>query len=238
MKKAAVPSTLVVVVLLAVAVIAEAQQPKKIPTIGFMRGGSPTDPEVEAFRQGLRELGYVEGKNIIIDFRNTGGKTDRFAGVAAELVRLKVDVIVAAGGSAVVLAAKPATDTILIVMTNPGDPVKIGVVASVARPGGNVTGLTTLTEELGGKQLELLKEIVAGLNRVAILRGTGLANDIFVKATEPTARALGVKIIPWCFGDRKISRTHFDLQRKSGPMVLSTGLGPRFLLPTVGGSWS
>ncbi len=94
--------------------LTEAQQPGKIPTIGFMRGGSPTDPEVEAFRQGLRELGYVEGKNIIIDFRITEGKTDRFAGVAAELVRLKVDVIVAAGGSAVVLAAKPATDTIPI----------------------------------------------------------------------------------------------------------------------------
>src|SRR6266536_615858 len=99
MEKAAVPSILVVAVLLAVAVIAEAQQPKKIPTIGFMRGGSPTDPEVEAFRQGLRELGYVEGKNIIIDYRTTDGRTDRFAGVAAELVRLKVDIIVAAGGS-------------------------------------------------------------------------------------------------------------------------------------------
>jgi ABC-type uncharacterized transport system substrate-binding protein len=91
----------------------------------------------------LRELGYVEGKNINIEFRNTDGKTDRFSGVAAELVRLKVDVIVAAGGSAVVLAVKPATDTIPIVMTNPGDPVAIGVVDSLARPGGNVTGLTS-----------------------------------------------------------------------------------------------
>src|SRR5215510_4767950 len=100
MKKAAVP-ILVAVVLLALGVTAEAQQPAKVPTIGFMRGGSPTDPEVDAFRQGLRELGYVEGKNIIIDFRNTEGKTDRFAGVAAEMVGVKVDIIVAAGGSAV-----------------------------------------------------------------------------------------------------------------------------------------
>ena len=116
-----------------------------------MRGGSPTDPEVEAFREGLRDLGYVEGKNINIEFRNTDGKTDRFSGVAAELVRLKVDVIVAAGGSAVVLAAKPATDTIPIVMTNSGDPVAIGVVASLARPGGNITGLTSSSTDLSGK---------------------------------------------------------------------------------------
>ena len=137
--------------------VVEAQQSGKIPTIGFMRGGSPTDPEVEAFRQGLRELGYVEGKNISIEYRNTQGKTDRFSGAAAELVRLKVDIIVAAGGSAVVLAAKPATDTIPIVMTNPGDPVAIGVVASLARPGGNVTGLTSSSTDLSGKRLELLK---------------------------------------------------------------------------------
>ena len=115
--------------------LAEAQQPGKIPTIGFMRGGSPTDPKVEAFRQGLRELGYVEGKNIIIEVRNTEGKTDHFSGVAAELVRLKVDIIVAAGGSAVVLAAKPATDTIPIVMTNSGDPVAIGSSPVLRDPG-------------------------------------------------------------------------------------------------------
>ena len=135
---------LLATVFVATVSLAEAQQPAKIPTIGFMRGGSPTDPEVDAFRQGLRELGYVEGKNIIIDFRNTEGKTDRFAGVAAELVRLKVDIIVAAGGSAVVPAAKPATDTIPIVMTNPGDPIAIGVVASLARPRGKCYGANKL----------------------------------------------------------------------------------------------
>src|SRR5262245_64179566 len=169
MKKATVPSILIAVVLLAVAVIAEAQQPRKISTIGFMRGGSPTDAEVEAFRQGLRELGYIEGKNIIIEFRNTDGNTDRFSTVAAELVRLKVDIIVAAGGSAVVLAVKPATDSIPIVMTNPGDPVAIGVVASLARPGGNITGLTSFSTDLSGKRLEVLKEAVPKLSRVAVL---------------------------------------------------------------------
>ena len=176
--------------------LAEAQQPGKIPTIGFMRGGSPTDPEVEAFRQGLRELGYVEGKNIIIDFRNTEGKTDRFAGVAAELVRLKVDVIVAAGGSAVVLAAKPATDTIPIVMTNSGDPVAIGVVASLARPGGNVTGLTSFSTDLSGKRLELLKEAVPNLSSVAVLWSPAEAgNARNFKETEITAQSLGLKLL-------------------------------------------
>jgi putative ABC transport system substrate-binding protein len=174
----------------------DAQQPGKIPTIGFMRGGAPTDPEVEAFRQGLRELGYVEGKNIIIEFRNTEGKTDRFSGVAAELVRLKVDIIVAAGGSAVVLAAKPATDTIPIVMTNPGDPVAIGVVASLARPGGNVTGLTSFSTDLSGKRLELLKEAVPNLSGVAVLwspADSGNARNF--KETEDAAQSLKLKVL-------------------------------------------
>jgi ABC-type uncharacterized transport system substrate-binding protein len=178
------------------ATIAQAQQPAKIPTIGFMRGGSPTDPEVDAFRQGLRELGYVEGKNIIIDYRNTEGRTDRFAGVAAELVRLKVDIIVAAGGSTVVLAAKPATDTIPIVMTNPGDPVAIGVVASLARPGGNVTGLTSSSTELSGKRLELLKEAVPKLSSVAVLWSPAEpGNASNFKETEVAARSLRLKLL-------------------------------------------
>src|SRR5262245_25669000 len=133
--------SVIVFVLVAVGTVAEAQQTRKIPTIGFMRGGSPTDAEVEAFRQGLRELGYVEGKNINIEFRNTDGKTDRFSSVAAELVRLKVDIIVAAGGSAVVLAVKPATDSIHIVMINPGDLVAIGVVVRITWYGGDITGI-------------------------------------------------------------------------------------------------
>jgi len=184
------------VMVFALFVSAGAQQPGKIPTIGFMRGGSPTDFEVEAFRQGLRDLGYVEGKNIIIDFRNTEGKTDRFPGVATELVRLKVDIIVAAGGSAVVLAAKPATDTIPIVMTNPGDPVAIGVVASLARPGGNVTGLTSSSTELSGKLVELLKEAVPKLTRVAVLWSPAEpGNARNFKETEVAAQSLRLKLL-------------------------------------------
>ena len=187
---------LLATVFVATVSLAEAQQPGKIPTIGFMRGGSPTDPEVEAFRQGLRELGYVEGKNIIIDFRNTEGKTDRFAGVAAELVRLKVDVIVAAGGSAVVLAVKPATDTIPIVMTNSGDPVAIGVVASLARPGGNITGLTSSSTDLSGKLVELLKEAVPKLSRVAVLWSPAEAGNVRnFKETEVAAQSLRLKLL-------------------------------------------
>lgn len=175
---------------------AEAQQPRKIPTIGFMRSGDSTDPEVEAFRQGLRELGYVEGKNINIEFRNTEGNTERFSGVAAELVRLKVDIIVAAGGSAVVLAVKPATDSIPIVMTNPGDPVAIGVVASLARPGGNVTGLTSSSTDLSGKRVELLKEAVPKLSRVAVLWNPDLAGNVRnFKETEVAGQSVGLKLL-------------------------------------------
>jgi putative ABC transport system substrate-binding protein len=184
------------VALLALTCIAEAQQLTKIPWIGYLAGaGSGPAP---AFIQGLGDLGYAEGKNISIVYRTAESRPERYADLAAELVRLKVEVIVA-DVTGVALALKKATSSIPIVMAFSTDPVGAGLVASIARPGGNVTGLSNLTEELGGKQLELLKEIVAGLNRVAILRGTGLANDIFVKATEPTARALGVKIIPLVF---------------------------------------
>ena len=173
-----------------------AQQTGKIPWIGYLAGsGSGPAP---AFLQGLRDLGYVESKNIGIVYRTTEGRQERSADLAAEVVRLKVDVIVV-DGSNIALAVKKATSSIPIVLPTSTDPVGTGLVASVARPGGNVTGLTTLTEELGGKQLELLKEIVAGLNRVAILMPRGPANDMFVKATEPTAQALGVKIIPLVF---------------------------------------
>ena len=175
---------------------AEAQEGKKIFWIGYL-AGSGSAPN-QAFVQGMRDLGYIEGKNIGIVYRTTEGRSERYADLAAELVRLKVDVIVATGtGSA--LALKKTTNSIPIVVASSTDPVGTGLVASVARPGGNVTGLTTLSEELGGKQVELLKEVVAGLNRVAILRPRGSANDMFVKATEPTARALGVKIIPLVF---------------------------------------
>jgi len=209
--------------LLALCHSVEAQQPGKIPWIGYLAGaGSGPSP---AFIQGLRDLGYVEGKNIGIIYRVTEGRTERYADLAAELVRLKVDIIVA-DTTGVALALKKATSSIPIVMASSTDPVGAGLVASVARPGGNVTGLTTLTEELGGKQLELLKEIVAGLNRVAILRGTGLANDIFVEATQPTAQALGVKIIPLVFRGPEDFEDAFRSATKERANGLIDRLGP------------
>src|SRR5215831_12591522 len=159
MKRAAVASILVAVVLLALGVIVEAQQAKKVPRIGLLSSGSPssTKETVEAFRQGLRERGYVEGQNIVIEYRYAGGLTERLPNLAAELVQLKVDVIVVTGTPAT-QAAKNATKTTPIVMKNVTDPVETGLVASLAHPGGNVTGLSNLYEDLGGKQLELLKE--------------------------------------------------------------------------------
>ena len=151
--------------------LAEAQQPKKVPRIGYL---SPTDParesaRAEAIRLALRERGYIEGQDIAIEYRYAEGKPDRFPELAAELVRLKVDIIVVAGGNRIILAAKNATKTIPIVMVGAGvDPVEAGFIGSLARPGGNVTGLAMLTTELGGKRLELLKESVPKLARVAV----------------------------------------------------------------------
>jgi len=182
--------------LLALSVPAEAQQPAKVPRIGFLSGASPSAQlaRIEAFRQGLRELGYVEGKNIVIEYRYAEAKLDRLPALAAELVRLKVDIIVTAGSPAT-RPAKEATATIPIVMAQDPDPVGNGFVASLARPGGNITGLATLAPEISGKQLELLKEIVPKLSRVAVL-GTstrpGTAQSL--KETELAAGALGVKL--------------------------------------------
>ena len=150
------------------ATIAEAQKPAKVHRIGYLTSASALGPLEEAFRQGLRELGYVEGKNITIDYRLAQGKLDRLFDLAAELVRLKVDIIVTPS-TLDALAAQRATRTIPIVMAASGDAVATGLVASLARPGGNVTGLTALARELSGKQLELLKETVPGLSRVAVL---------------------------------------------------------------------
>ena len=144
---------------------ADENPPDRIPSCYLP---SAIAARIEAFRQGLRELGYVEGKNIVIEWRFAEGKLDRLPALAAELVRLKVDVIVT-GGSTATRAAKEATITIPIVMTQDNDPVGNGFVASLARPGGNITGLSTLSPELSGKRLELLKEIVPKLSRVAVL---------------------------------------------------------------------
>jgi len=151
-------------------VCAEAQQPTKVPRIGFLSAASSSAiaARVEAFSQGLRELGYVEGKNIFIEWRFAEGKSDRLPALAAELVRLKVDVIVSEAPTST-RSAKQATATIPIVMVFDDDPVGSGFVASLARPGGNITGLSTLSPEISGKQLELLKEIVPKLSRVGVL---------------------------------------------------------------------
>ena len=176
--------------------IAEAQQPVKVPRIGWLTGSplSGNPERREPFRQGLRELGYVEGKTIVIEWRAADGKRDRYPMLLAELLRLKVDVIVcdSAGSTR---HAKEATSTIPIVMTNDGDPVGNGFVASLARPGGNITGLSTLSPEISGKRLELLKEIVPKLSRVALFgTSTSAINAQELKEVELAAGALGVKL--------------------------------------------
>jgi len=161
---------LITAILLGLTHGAEAQQPTKVPRIGFLSSTSASAilSRVEAFRQGLHELGYVEGKNIVIEWRYADGNLERLPDLAAELVRLKVDVIVT-GGPAPTRSAKQATATIPIVMGFDDDPVGSGFVASLAHPGGNITGLSTLALEISGKQLELLKEIVSRLSRVNVL---------------------------------------------------------------------
>jgi putative tryptophan/tyrosine transport system substrate-binding protein len=170
--------------------LAEAQQPTKIPRIGYLAVAplSAESDRIEAFRQGLRELGYVEGKNIVIEWRSADGKPDRMPTLAAELVQLKVDVIVTAGSGAT-RPSKAATSTIPIVMAQDADPVVNGFVASLARPGGNVTGLSSLASEISGKQLELLKEIVPKLSRAAVFGTSTRAED--AKALDEIKRAAG-----------------------------------------------
>ena len=173
-----------------------AQQPKKIPRIGFLNALFPTTnpARIEAFRQGLRDFGYVEGKNIIIEYRYAERKVDRLPSLAAELVRLKVDVIVTSA-SQETRAAKDATNTIPIVMINEGDPVRTGLVASLARPGRNITGLSTVSPELSGKRLELLKEIVPKLSRVAVL-GSSInpGNADTLRELDAAAQELKIKL--------------------------------------------
>src|SRR5438094_7277371 len=182
--------------LLAFSVPIDAQQPTKVPRIGWLTGAplSGNPERREAFRQGLRDLGYVEGKNIVIEWRAADGKRDRYPALLAELLRLKVDVIVcdSAGSTR---HAKEATSTIPIVMALDNDPVGQGFVASLARPGGNITGLSTLSPEISGKRLELLKEIVPRLSRVAVLgTSTQPGNRQQLRETELAGGAFGVKL--------------------------------------------
>ena len=175
---------------------AEAQQPTKFPRIGYLSAVSPStiSARIEAFKQGLRELGYVEGTNIAIEWRYAEGKVHRLSELAAELVRLRVDIIVS-GGPTVTRPAKEATSVIPIVMALDDDPVGSGFVASLARPGGNITGLSTLAPEISGKQLELLKEIVPKLTRVAVIGNSTRAGTAqMLKETELAAEALKVQL--------------------------------------------
>ena len=175
--------------------LAEAQQPPKVPRIGLLSPLSPSTHslQLEAFRNGLRDLGYSEGKNIMIDYRFAEGKGDRLPELAVELARLKVDVMVVASVGATV-AAKKASSTMPIVVAAAGDLVGTGLVASLARPGGNVTGSTSMGTDLSGKRLELIKEIAPRAYRIAVLWSPSKTDADQVKETEVVARALGLTI--------------------------------------------
>jgi putative ABC transport system substrate-binding protein len=187
---------LVCALLSALSFSAEAQQPAKVPRVGMLVAGSVSSykSRIDAFRRGLSELGYMEGKNILIDYRYAEGKVDRYPDLAADLVHLKVDVIVGGGGNAI-SAAKNATKTIPIVMAVAGDPIGTGLVESLGRPGGNITGLTLLSPELSGKRLEILKETVPKLSRVAVLLNpANPGTALYRKEAEVAARSLGVEL--------------------------------------------
>jgi putative ABC transport system substrate-binding protein len=209
---------------------AEAQQSGKVPRVGYLITSSPSAiaPRMDAFQQGLRELGYVEGKNIVIERRHAEGKLDRLPELAAELVRLNVEVIVTSGPTAT-RPAKEATSTIPIVMTFDDDPVGSGFVASLARPGGNITGLSTLAPEISGKQLELLKEIVPRLFRVAVFgtstrQGTAQA----LKEMELAAAAFAVKLQYLDIEDPKDTETAFRAASKGRADALLVLQSPVF----------
>lgn len=194
----ALVSLFIGVMLLPLSLPVMAQQPKKVPRIGLLVGASTAVAAlwIEAFRQSLRELGYIEGKNIILEIRGGESNRDRASKLAAELVRLKVDVIVA-GGSTAVHPVKDATTTIPIVMRYDRDPVRAGIVASLAQPGGNITGLASITVDLSGKRFELLAEAVHGVKRMAVLtwsQKVAAGESRVSKDLEAVARALGVKL--------------------------------------------
>jgi putative ABC transport system substrate-binding protein len=182
--------SLLTTLLLTTAPPAETRQVKKVPRIGYVATTAPDTPNNLAFRRGLRDLGYIEGKNILVEDRYAEGKADRIPSLVAELVQLKVDVLVSPV-SAAIRAAKESTKTIPIVMVIPDDPVATGLVDSLARPGSNVTGLTRLTQELNGKRLEILKEVVPTASRVGVLSVAGFT--VF-KEYEAAARTLKVQL--------------------------------------------
>jgi putative ABC transport system substrate-binding protein len=202
--------------------VATAQQPKKVPRIGYLSSRDPASDSArsEAVRLGLRQLGYIEGHNIAVEYRYAEGKRERVAELAAKLVRLKVDLIVVAGGTPSVQTTMNATKTIPILMSGGGtDPVEIGLVESLARPGGNVTGVTNLTVELGGKRLELLKEAVPKIDRIAVLYEPANPSSLLeMKDVLPAAaRALKLAIHPWEVRTANEFEQVFNAQSKKRP---------------------
>jgi putative ABC transport system substrate-binding protein len=196
-KKSKLVTFALTIALVTVGFLAEAQQPARMPRIGYVSGtGDPAiqGPYVEALRQGLRDLGYVEGKNIIIEYRGAEANLDRVPSFVREFVQLKVDIIVAPIPGAI-RAAKEATNTIPIVMVTGIDPVASGIVESLARPGGNITGVATLSQDLNGKRLELLTDVVPKLSRVAVLwTSADRTATINLKHYEDAARALRIQL--------------------------------------------
>ncbi len=216
--------------LLAELLAAQAQPPPgKTARIGYLTFRSGPSHLDEAFRQGLRDLGYIEGQNMAIEYRWAEFKPDRASTLAAELVRLKVDVIVSSGGSAAALAAKKATGTIPIVFTT-GDPVRTGLVPSLDRPGGNLTGVSVLTTELNVKRLELLKDAVPGASRVAVLSNpVNPAHVVVMKDLEDTARKLRVKLQVLEVRERQEIETAFAAMARERAEALLVAADPMFL---------
>ena len=215
----------------------EAQQPRKVPRIGYLSNTDKSRDSFrsEPFRAALRELGYIEGQNIAIEYRYAEGKFDRAPQLAAELVHLKVDLIVVAGGELWIRAAKNATKTIPVVMIGVGiDPIKAGLVESLAHPGGNVTGITNLGPELGGKRLELLKEAVPRITRVAALYDPVPPGAVVeVKQVLPAAaRPLGVTVEPWEIWDVNSFEKVFGALKRERPDALYAA--PAGLVTTSG----
>ena len=208
-----------------------AQQPKKIPRIAYLGSSDATadSTQSEPFRLALRESGYIDGQNISIEYRYAQGKLDRLPELASDLVRLKVDIIVVAGGDTVVRAAKNATKTIPIVMAGRGiDPVVAGLVESLSHPGGNVTGVTHLTGELGGKRLELLKDAVPKIARLALLYDPAIPGSVReMKDVLPAAHALGLTVKSWELRDPDAFEKVFAGLNKELPDALYVPIGPR-----------
>ena len=231
MKKAGLASALVAVMPLAVAVIAEAQQTRSVTRIGYLSSVNPANESARAggIRLALRERGYIEGQNIAIEYRYGDGKIDQYPELANELVRLKSDIIVVAGGIHLIRAAKNATKTIPIIMVGAGnDPVEAGLIESLARPGGNVTGLTNLVGKLGGKRLELLKEAVPKVARVAVIYEPATpANVAEVKEDLPrAARTLRLAIQTWELRDAAGFDAAFAALSKQRPDALYVAGSP------------